>query len=151
MFKHTLTTTAAFASAITLIGCSDSGAGSASSPETSAQKPAQVETPVAASADDFTDDQIESFTNAMEERLTEVADRVESIKEDAADLTGDAKAEFNEAIAALDEQRQALASRLDELQDSGTDAWTEMKIGLERSWNELSDAVDEAADKFGKA
>jgi chromosome segregation ATPase len=56
--------------------------------------------------------------------------------------------ELKKQIESIDEEKEKVKTRLEELKDSGEDAWEEMRAGVQAAWNELEKSMKNAKDAF---
>ena len=87
----------------------------------------------------------DNYVKAMEARLSEFDQRVDGLSERAGAMTGATKTDFKKAIDDLQDQRKAVASKLDDLKSVSVESWMTMKnevdsamAGLERSYETVS-------------
>lgn len=59
-----------------------------------------------------------------------------------------ARVKYHEEIEELRVQKREAEARLEELSNSGDDAWEDMKAGMESAWKNLGDAVNRATARF---
>jgi uncharacterized coiled-coil DUF342 family protein len=74
---------------------------------------------------------------------------IEMLKARAGKISDDAKAEYEEQLAGLREQRDALAARVAELQAASDDAWEGLKQGAQTAWDRAKDSFQKAMSRFG--
>ena len=96
----------------------------------------------------FAQSTVEQYRQSMRSSIEEADRDIERLKARAASMTGDAKAEADNVIRNLSEQRDTLAQRLDDLRADSADAWQEIKRGLDRAWTDLNEARKSALDRF---
>lgn len=93
-------------------------------------------------------DSRETLIETAQKGLTEVDQQIAQLETRAADLTGEAKTRFEEQNQQLQQKRQAFEERLEELRNSGDDAWKELSGGLRSAFQDLKNATDNAAKQF---
>ena len=72
-----------------------------------------------------------------------------TLLEAKADRTkAEAKVKYLEEIERLKANRQELKEKVRKLKESGSEAWDDVKTGLESSWNELKAGLKNALDAF---
>ena len=76
-----------------------------------------------------------------EARIKELASKADRAKSAA---TTELRSELDALRAKLDAAKQQLRK----MRMSSGKAWEELKVGFEDAWNDLTQAVDRAADKF---
>jgi hypothetical protein len=81
-------------------------------------------------------------------RLQEWRADLDKLKAQAAQADADARMEIERRVDDLEERRAAVATKLEELRDSGEKAAHELTEGLERSFDELSRGIKAAYESF---
>ncbi len=97
----------------------------------------------------FAASEIDAFRNSMEANVEAVNERIDTLAARAESLTGDARAQIDEAIESLRDQRDAFMRRINEASADSADAWADLKSGLQDAWKELEQASKDAVDQFG--
>jgi division protein CdvB (Snf7/Vps24/ESCRT-III family) len=59
------------------------------------------------------------------------------------------RANYRQKLDDLRTKKQEANSKLQEIKDSGEEAWGELKVGFEKSWKSINDAINNAISKFG--
>jgi hypothetical protein len=62
--------------------------------------------------------------------------------------SGDARREFKANLSGIRESRDQAVRRLEELRLASKPAWEDVKLGVEQAWSSLSNAVDNASERF---
>jgi uncharacterized coiled-coil DUF342 family protein len=89
-----------------------------------------------------------SYLQKLAAQLQDWDTEIDELKVKAHLAKADAKDEFAKQIEDLRSKRQAMQSKLQQLQDSGDEAWDDIKTGLEKSWTELRGSFRNAMSKF---
>ena len=84
----------------------------------------------------------------MESELERIDSQMKVWKVKMQDATGDAKASMQERLDQLEVKRKEAAERLKDTAEDSKAAWADVKQGLDRASNELSDAFDKAKEQF---
>jgi DNA topoisomerase VI subunit B len=87
----------------------------------------------------------------MEERYTSLEKKVDQFAEKAAQMGDDANEEIRERQEQLQKQQQQLRAELDTLSNSSEEGWEEIKIGVDKAFDDLDKAVDNAMEEFSDA
>lgn len=85
--------------------------------------------------------QKDKFQVALGERMQDADQRLSVLRAKAGE-------ELATKLVELERKRTALRGRLDELGDQGSEAWGEVRDGLVRSYEELSESIERAAAEF---
>jgi hypothetical protein len=59
------------------------------------------------------------------------------------------RANYRQKLSDLRTKKKEANLKLQEIKDSGEEAWGELKVGFEKSWKTLNDAINNAISKFG--
>lgn len=97
---------------------------------------------------DYSKEQKEQFQKEMEDNLAAINTEIVELKSHVSEASGDAKKELNEKIAALESKQAELSKNLAKLKKSSGKAWTEMKTGVSKAWDVLSDSYKKAKAEF---
>ncbi len=100
-------------------------------------------------ASGFTSATIDVYKENARVGLDAINERIAAIRDNAAQLAGQAKADAEAAAQRIAEQRDAYLARLDEAQADTADAWAQVRTGLQQAWDDLEEASRAAADEFG--
>jgi len=102
----------------------------------------------AAAVASLTQQEMDSFIDQMESQLKTLETKADDLSSRAQTLQGEAKTAANEKIATLEEKREQARKRLKALKASSTEAWEELKMGLQASLLRMNQALQEAAAAF---
>ncbi len=84
----------------------------------------------------------------FQERLDEVSKKVDELKQKARHATGDAAKRYQTAISDLQSKRDVAQKKVKELGSASSEAWQEIKMGVDKAYDELQKAYKEAVAKF---
>lgn len=87
---------------------------------------------------------IEKFSN----QLKKLDNELEKLESDFDNAKEDTKSKYQKRIEELKERRSELKNRLAEMSDASDEAWSTLKTGFEKSWNEFSNALQGAISQF---
>jgi DNA repair exonuclease SbcCD ATPase subunit len=85
----------------------------------------------------------EEFQRQMESQLAEFDQRIEKARNRATELSGDSRAQLDQTIAGLEEQRADLATRLEEMKAASNEEWEAFKPELEQASEDLQQAFSD--------
>lgn len=102
----------------------------------------------AGTAGAFARSTVEEYKQEMRDAISAIDRDIEELRSRAESLTGDAKADAEDAIEDLRDQRDAFITRLNEASADSADAWREVRQGLDAAWADLSQAWQSARDQF---
>ncbi len=89
-----------------------------------------------------------SFLRKLAVQLQEWDTEIDELKVKAHLAKADAKDELLKQIEELRVKSEAAQIKLKQLQETGDEAWDEIKAGMEKSWTELKGAMRSAMAKF---
>ena len=75
---------------------------------------------------------------------------IEMLKARAGKISADAKAEYEEQLAGLREQRDSLAAKVSDLQHASDEAWDGLKQGVQAALDRAKDSFQKAVSRFGR-
>ncbi|NET50657.1 MAG: hypothetical protein F6K09_18585 [Merismopedia sp. SIO2A8] len=55
---------------------------------------------------------------------------------------------YHSTMEELYAKRDAAYTKLEEIQQAGEEAWSDLQVGFEQAWNELNSAFESAVAKF---
>jgi hypothetical protein len=90
----------------------------------------------------------DTYKEKMQAQLDEWKEEVGKLKEKAAGISAEAKAEINIKIQGLEEKMNEGKTKLEELADATEDAWENVKVGLDSLWNSVKQTIQETVDKI---
>jgi len=88
------------------------------------------------------------FIASTEQKLKEFDAKIDELAKKSAGYKDDAKAQADQTLAALRDQRAKLNGQFDSLKQSSAAAWKEIKAGFEAAFNELEKAYENVKSKF---
>jgi uncharacterized coiled-coil DUF342 family protein len=89
-----------------------------------------------------------AYQDKMDARLREWQANIDALRARADQVGAEQRIKYYEEIESLRTKQQRVHEKLEELRTAGTDAWEEVKTGVEVAWSDLQDAVQRARDKF---
>lgn len=90
----------------------------------------------------------ETFQESLGQTLTRVDAELETLTSHVAALAEEARAEWNEKLAALNAKRAEAETKLNEIRKSSGEAWEHLRDGAQNAWDELQKAVGAAVKEF---
>ncbi len=90
----------------------------------------------------------EAYVQKMQAKLDEWDADLDKMKAKMSGTGADAKIKFNEQINSLESQCDEMKQQLVALEGAGEEAWEDIRNGFEASWDKLSNAFKDAANKF---
>ena len=90
----------------------------------------------------------ETYQHQAEGTLKGLEQKMDEMKEKAADLKMDAKEEFDRDMTVLKEKKEAAERKLEKLKSATGEAWDKAKDETQRALRELSDQYDKMMSRF---
>lgn len=84
----------------------------------------------------------------MKAKIANMDANIEILRLKGKGLASDAKARWELKMANLDDKLKIAKARLEEVGESTSAAWTDVKAGAKSAWDELSQALQEASNEF---
>ncbi|MEX0702831.1 MAG: hypothetical protein WD069_12115 [Planctomycetales bacterium] len=89
-----------------------------------------------------------AFVEQFGDELAAFDRRMEDLERRGAELTGRAKAEWDEQMAKLRAERAEAAREFEELKRDTSEGWEQTKDGLAKTWDRVRRAYDAAEDQL---
>lgn len=90
----------------------------------------------------------DAYIKKMKAKLDGWNADIAKIEAKAESAEADMEIKYNQKIDELKQQREKATAQLDELQNSGDEAWEDIKAGLDNAWESLGNAVNSALSRF---
>ncbi|HSB06750.1 MAG TPA: universal stress protein [Thermodesulfobacteriota bacterium] len=89
-----------------------------------------------------------AYQEKIETQLKEWEPKIDALKTKADKAKTDAQAMYKEQVENLRTKQEAARQKLQELRDSGGEAWEEVKVGLDKAIEDLKQTFNRARSKF---
>lgn len=142
-------TVSATAGLVMLIGCSGADDQALPGDGATAEDVQREAAETADAAGSFARSTVEQYKHDMREAVRNIDRDIEKLETRAESLSGDARAQVEDTIEQLRNQRDAFVDRLEQARADTADAWQDIRSGLDRAWNDLEQAGRNALDRFG--
>lgn len=86
---------------------------------------------------------LEKNASVLKEKLTEYNEKLDHLPESI-------RNEYKEALKELDDKNNAIRSKLDEYRDTSESAFTDVQIGIEMAWDDLTIAFKSVKERLDK-
>lgn len=90
----------------------------------------------------------EVYQEKVKAQLEKMNAQIDELKAKGKQAQADASIEYYNQLEQVSAKRDAAQHKLEEMQQSGEEAWSELRIGFEQAWHELNSAFEKAAAKF---
>ena len=87
-----------------------------------------------------------TFEGQMETRLDELAKQIDTLEERAAAADGERKVELEKQVAEFKARHDLLSRDLTKMRAASGDGWSQMKLSIEKAWQDASTQVSTAID-----
>jgi ABC-type transporter Mla subunit MlaD len=91
------------------------------------------------------------YEGKMEARLKDLGAKIDDLMAKGEAAGEAAKGQLSENVAKLKQQQAQLSKKLAETKQASADAWSELKPGLDRAWDELGKAFNEVKQASERA
>jgi len=88
------------------------------------------------------------YVQATETKLDEFDKKVDALETRGSKMSGATKKDFDNEVQRLRDDRKAIATKLDRLQDATPDSWTRMKADVDSSLGKLERSYDDLSRKY---
>jgi DNA repair exonuclease SbcCD ATPase subunit len=92
----------------------------------------------------------DEFVAVMGKKLNELDGRIRQLAEKSAGYKDDAKAQADQALAALHDQRSAVGAKFEAVKQAGAETWKDVKAGFDTAVTELEKAYENTKAKFSQ-
>jgi len=89
-----------------------------------------------------------AYEKKLKAQLDEWGKEIEKLKLKADKAKAEQQLKYYKILEELKAKQKTAAKKLQELKDTGEDAWEDLKTGIEKAWNALGEAVKAAVSKF---
>jgi peptidoglycan hydrolase CwlO-like protein len=107
-------------------------------------------TEAASAAVEYSKEQKEQFQKEMGSKLEELTSEVSDLKKKALQTTGNAQKQLSEQINLLEKKEHEMKKDLASLSKSTGKSWEQMKSGVNKAWDSLSESYQKAKKEFKK-
>ncbi|MBM9603845.1 hypothetical protein [Desulfopila inferna] len=90
----------------------------------------------------------EEFIRKLHQKIDEWDAEIDRMSIKAAQVEEDSRVEFYEQIAELKSKRMQIEETLEKIQQSGEEAWGDLKAGVDLALETMNDALRSAAARF---
>ncbi|MEE4165794.1 MAG: hypothetical protein V2I35_07340 [Desulfocapsaceae bacterium] len=90
----------------------------------------------------------EDYIRSLHRKIDEWDAEIDKLKIKMDRIDDESRAELSENIQLLKEKRDDINRKIGELNDSGKDAWQDLKSGMDLAWEAMNTAVSSATRRF---
>lgn len=90
----------------------------------------------------------DDFLRILENKLEKLKSIIDDMSENSRNLENNVKAEFERENKKLHQRYEKVRSRLNDIRQSGEDAWKELHDGALNAWQDLAEGIKNAVGKF---
>jgi hypothetical protein len=90
------------------------------------------------------DDRWDTFSSQAKEQMNTINERINELEKKAVEFSGTAQKRVEEEIGNLKVRQKELQARLNEISNSGDDAWQDLKKGFIEAGNTINSAMKKA-------
>jgi len=89
-----------------------------------------------------------AYEKKLQAQLDQRKAEIDKLKAKADAAEADVQLEYYKKIEELRSMQESAHQKLADLKEAGDDGWEDLKIGMDRAWHSLSDAVKSAVSRF---
>jgi uncharacterized coiled-coil DUF342 family protein len=90
----------------------------------------------------------DEYVRRMQAKLEEWNADIDALTAKGSEVSAELRSEYRQQIEALKVKQAAARQKLEELQNSGGNAWEDLKAGVDLAWDAINEAVDSARSRF---
>jgi hypothetical protein len=90
---------------------------------------------------DYTYAQKDQFKQHIDSAKTELDHRIKELQQKAENASGNAKAEYNESVEKLKDERSYLDKKMNDIDNVSKDNWDDFKSGVNSAWNDINNTL----------
>ena len=90
----------------------------------------------------------EDYEKKLQSQLDEWKEDIDKLKAKAEKAGSEAQAEYRKQLQALKKKQDEAKEKLSELQHHSSDAWEDLKVGIDMAWEDLKEAIKSANARF---
>lgn len=90
----------------------------------------------------------EAYEQKMEARIDAWNAELDKLKAQAKEKSADAEIEYNKRIDELEEKKAKARSKLDEIKNSSSETWEDLKDGMQNIANDFGNTLDDIKANF---
>ena len=136
------------AAAVTLAACTEHTPSPADRAEKAVKNAAERAEKAAEVAKDYTVAKKEEYGRKVEKEFAEQSDKIDALKKKAESLAGEAKAKMQEQFADVEKKREVVKKKMGDLKTSTSQAWDDIKVGIDRAMADMKEAYEKARNRF---
>lgn len=96
----------------------------------------------------ITDKEKEAYAERLQAEIDSWNADINKLRAKAKLASADVQQKYYEEIEQIEERRDALEARFNELKAANAGAWDDLRQGVERAWQDMSKAMKNAASRF---
>jgi flagellar hook-basal body complex protein FliE len=94
-------------------------------------------------------DEKSAYAQKFEAKLDQWRAEIDKLQAKAKEASADTKLKYQEEIDELRAKQKKAEQKLDQLGEARGKAWEDVKSGVDAAWDDLENAVRNAAERFG--
>ena len=99
----------------------------------------------------YNDEQIQAFCEKMDKELTDYGKKIDLLQARVENLKQDAREKADNQLAELRQKYGDVYDKVEDLKNSGSGEWAQLKAGISAAMEKLADAYQRTADAIGKS
>lgn len=90
----------------------------------------------------------QAYQEKLQAQLSEIEAQINVWRAKVEQAEADAKLESQKHLENLEQRRDDIRAKLEELSNAGEGAWEDLKAGIDSAWDDLKRAFEDAAARF---
>ena len=99
---------------------------------------------------DYAQKKSREYQEKIKESLKDYDKKMDELKAKSANMTEEAKADFNKTMEQLKQKKEAASKKLQELKKPTGKAWEDVKAGVNEAMADLKEAYEKAITRYNK-
>jgi len=96
-------------------------------------------------------DKKQAYQKKMEAKLEEWKAEIDKLKAQSKQIQAGAQTEYFERLEELDKRVENAKIKLAKLRQTSSDAWNDLKSGIEKAWNDIGESLKSIKSRFKKS
>jgi len=92
----------------------------------------------------------DAFVATLKSKLDQANEQLDELEARLQEVNADVRQQYQQEMDGLKARRDAYKQRAQELEAAGSDAWMDLRSGLDEAWQNLTDALEKAKTRFEK-
>ena len=137
-----------FVIALSLAACNNQDQAKQTEPKVTMQDVTKESKEALHTAMEYTEQKKEAYLQQIETELKAYDQKLDKLKAGAIGFKDEAKAEYNQQIALLEQKKKSASEKFNELKSASVETWDDVKSGMDKAVDELKGTYDKVIARF---